>query len=45
MLLISLRILHIIGGTFVVGVAAFSVLVLVPRLERTPPRHAALILA
>ncbi len=41
MLLISLRILHIISGTFVVGVAAYYVLVLGPRIGRTPPRHAA----
>ncbi len=39
-LLISLRILHIISGTFVVGATAYGILVLGPRTGRTPPRHA-----
>jgi len=41
MLLISLRILHIVLGSFVVGGAAYSILVLEPRIGRTEPRHAA----
>ncbi len=39
-LLISLRILHIISCTFVVGATAYGILVLGPRIGRTPPRHA-----